>query len=55
MPPYVIFHDTTLRDMVERRPKTLEDLHEVYGVGAKKASDFGDAFLDAIRTFQRPE
>jgi ATP-dependent DNA helicase RecQ len=55
VPPYVIFHDTTLRDMVERRPKTVEDLHEVYGVGAKKAADFGDAFLDAIRTFRRPE
>jgi len=55
VPPYVIFHDTTLREMVERRPKTLDDLHEVYGVGAKKAADFGDAFLDAIRTFRRPE
>jgi ATP-dependent DNA helicase RecQ len=55
VPPYVIFHDTTLRDLVERRPKTIEDLHEVYGVGAKKASDFGDAFLDAIRTFRRPD
>ena len=55
VPPYVIFHDTTLRDMVERRPKTLSELHEVYGVGARKAADFGDAFLDAIRTFRRPE
>ena len=55
VPPYVIFHDTTLRDMVARRPKTVDDLHEVYGVGAKKAADFGDAFLDAIRTFRRPE
>ena len=55
VPPYVIFHDTTLRDMVERQPKTVDDLHEVYGVGAKKAADFGDAFLDAIRTFRRPE
>jgi ATP-dependent DNA helicase RecQ len=55
VPPYVIFHDTTLRDMVQRRPKTVDDLHEVYGVGAKKAADFGDAFLDAIRTFRRPE
>jgi ATP-dependent DNA helicase RecQ len=55
VPPYVIFHDTTLRDMVERRPKTIDDLHDVYGVGAKKAADFGDAFLDAIRTFGRPE
>jgi len=55
VPPYVIFHDTTLRDMVQRRPKTIDDLHEIYGVGAKKAADFGDAFLDAIRTFRRPE
>jgi ATP-dependent DNA helicase RecQ len=55
VPPYVIFHDTTLRDMVQRRPRTLDDLHGIYGVGAKKAADFGDAFLDAIRTFRRPE
>ncbi len=55
VPPYVIFHDTTLRDMVERRPKTIDDLHDVYGVGAKKAADFGDAFLDAIRTYRRPD
>jgi ATP-dependent DNA helicase RecQ len=54
VPSYVIFHDTTLRDMVQRRPQTIDDLHEVYGVGAKKAADFGDVFLDAIRTFRRP-
>jgi ATP-dependent DNA helicase RecQ len=51
VPPYVIFHDTTLRDMVQRRPGTLADLHDIYGVGVKKAADFGDAFLEAIRTF----
>ncbi len=55
VPPYVIFHDTTLREMAERRPATLDDLHDIYGVGAKKAADFGDAFLDAIRTFRKPE
>ncbi len=55
VPPYVIFHDSTLRDMVARKPRTLAELHEVYGVGAKKAADFGDAFLDAIRTFRRPD
>jgi len=54
VPPYVIFHDTTLRDMAERRPATLDDLHQIYGVGAKKAIDFGDAFLDAIRTYRHP-
>ena len=55
VPPYVIFHDTTLRDMVVRRPRTIADLRGVYGVGAKKAADFGDAFLDAIRAFRPPE
>jgi ATP-dependent DNA helicase RecQ len=55
VPPYVIFHDTTLRDMAERRPRTVDDLHGIYGVGTKKAADFGDAFLDAIRTFGRPD
>ena len=54
VPPYVIFHDTTLRDMAERRPATFDDLHDIYGVGAKKAADFGDAFLDAIRMFRKP-
>ena len=54
VPPYVIFHDTTLRDMAGRQPSTLDDLHEIYGVGAKKAADFGDQFLDAIRTHRRP-
>jgi ATP-dependent DNA helicase RecQ len=54
VPPYVIFHDTTLREMAERRPRTFDDLHDIYGVGAKKAADFGDAFLDAIRAFRKP-
>jgi ATP-dependent DNA helicase RecQ len=51
VPPYVIFHDTSLRDMAERRPKTFDELRGIYGVGAKKATDFGDAFLDVIRAF----
>jgi ATP-dependent DNA helicase RecQ len=55
VPPYVIFHDTTLREMAERRPSTLDDLYGIYGVGTKKAADFGDAFLDAIRTFRKPQ
>jgi hypothetical protein len=41
--------------MADRRPSTLGDLHGIYGVGAKKAADFGDAFLDAIRTFRRSD
>jgi superfamily II DNA helicase RecQ len=41
--------------MAQRRPKTAGDLERVYGVGAKKASDFGDEFLETIRTFDRPQ
>jgi ATP-dependent DNA helicase RecQ len=53
VPPYVIFHDRSLQEMADRKPRTLSDLHDVYGVGVKKAADFGDAFLDAIRTYLR--
>jgi len=55
VPPYVIFHDTTLRELADRRPATTGELHDIYGIGAKKAADFGDAFLDAIRTFGKPQ
>jgi ATP-dependent DNA helicase RecQ len=51
VPPYVIFHDTTLSEMAERRPSTVDDLHDIYGVGAKKAADFGADFLEAIRMY----
>ena len=51
VPPYVIFHDTTLREMAERRPSTIDDLHDIYGVGVRKAADFGGDFLEAIRSF----
>ena len=45
----------TLQQMADRKPATLDDLHEIHGVGAKKAADFGDAFLDAIRTFRKAD
>ncbi|MDE3154974.1 MAG: DNA helicase RecQ [Acidobacteriota bacterium] len=49
VPPYVIFHDTTLREMARLKPGSLEALRAVYGVGARKAEDVGEAFLAAIR------
>ena len=55
VPPYVIFHDRTLQEMADRHPRTLDDLYDIYGVGARKAADFGDVFLDAIRTFRKPD
>ena len=48
VPPYVIFHDTTLFGMLERKPRTLEELAEVSGVGAAKLEKYGEIFLEAI-------
>jgi ATP-dependent DNA helicase RecQ len=49
VPPYVIFHDATLREMARLRPASLDALLHVKGVGVRKADDLGEAFLDAIR------
>ncbi|KAB7623714.1 DNA helicase RecQ [Alkalilimnicola sp. S0819] len=49
VPPYVIFHDATLMEMVEYRPDTYEQLRLLNGVGEKKLTDYGDAFLEVIR------
>ena len=49
LPPYVIFHDATLREMAAARPASLAELAEVSGVGARKLEAYGDAFLAVIR------
>ncbi|MBX0314542.1 DNA helicase RecQ [Planococcus glaciei] len=51
VPPFVIFSDKTLQDMCARRPRTAEDFLEVNGVGANKLEKYGEAFLEAIRSF----
>ena len=51
VPPYVIFHDSVLRDMAARRPASLQDLGAIGGVGARKLEAYGDRFLDVIRQF----
>ena len=49
VPPYVIFHDTTLRELARLKPRTIEAFQQVYGIGAKKATQLGEAFLEEIR------
>ena len=49
VPPYVIFHDTTLRELARLKPSTVEALSGVYGIGARKAQQLGDAFVEDIR------
>jgi ATP-dependent DNA helicase RecQ len=48
VPPYVIFHDTTLAEMMARRPRTTAELLGIPGVGQKKLERYGAAFLEVI-------
>jgi ATP-dependent DNA helicase RecQ len=48
VPPYVIFHDTTLRELARLRPHSRAQLLAVHGVGARKAEEFGQRMLATI-------
>ncbi len=50
VPPYVIFHDSTLREMVARRPGTPDDFSQLTGVGDTKLRRYGPDFLAVIAT-----
>ena len=49
VPPYVIFHDATLMQMMEYRPETADAMLDLNGVGPNKLERYGDAFLAVIR------
>ena len=49
VPPYVVFHDSTLLQMVNERPADSEALLEISGVGQAKLSRYGEEFLHVIR------
>ena len=50
VPPYVIFHDATMIDMVRQRPRDLAALSAIPGVGASKLERYGRKFLAVIAT-----
>jgi ATP-dependent DNA helicase RecQ len=52
VPPFVIFHDRTLLEMVAEQPQTLSEMAEISGVGEQKLERFGEIFLSAIETHQ---
>ncbi|GAA4642625.1 DNA helicase RecQ [Pontixanthobacter gangjinensis] len=51
VPPYVIFHDATLRELAEARPASIGEFGKIGGVGAKKLAAHGNAFLSVIREY----
>ena len=51
LPPYIIFHDSTLKDMCRLLPSDLEELRAVQGVGQAKLEKYGLRFIQAIHEF----
>jgi ATP-dependent DNA helicase RecQ len=51
VPPYVIFHDATLREMALTRPTNIHALGRISGVGARKLEAYGEDFLSVIAQF----
>ena len=49
IPPYVIFHDSVLREIVAARPASLEELGQIKGVGTSKQQRYGAAVLTVLR------
>jgi len=50
VPPYVIFYDNTLLEMIRYRPRCLEDLGRLSGIGKVKLERYGRAFLEVLET-----
>jgi ATP-dependent DNA helicase RecQ len=48
IPPYIVFHDKTLREMAIAKPASPEALMRVAGVGERKMQSYGEAFLRVI-------
>jgi ATP-dependent DNA helicase RecQ len=49
LPPYVIFHDTTLRELANIKPQSLADMRSITGIGEQKLSRYGEQFLKIIQ------
>jgi ATP-dependent DNA helicase RecQ len=49
VPPYVVFHDSTLCAIAAARPRGLDGLSAIAGIGAKKLERYGPALLEILR------
>jgi ATP-dependent DNA helicase RecQ len=52
IPAFIVLHDSSLEDLARKRPASLAELHDVSGFGERKVEAFGNAVLDALRSFQ---
>ncbi|HZC46492.1 MAG TPA: DNA helicase RecQ [Candidatus Acidoferrum sp.] len=50
VPAYVILHDAALRELASIKPKRLEELRHIRGMGERKLADFGERLLECIKS-----
>ena len=55
VPPYVIFHDSTLVEMCSMAPKTLDAFSKLSGVGERKLMKYGEAFIAVIKNTEQEQ
>jgi len=48
VPPYVVFHDSTLQEMCRNLPRDLQEFELISGVGERKLQKYGPAFVRVI-------
>lgn len=48
VPAYTVFHDSTLRELARVRPRTLDELRSITGIGATKLERYGTALLETL-------
>lgn len=53
VPPYVIFHDSTLKLMAQQQPITLQAFKQLSGVGDRKLAQYGEQFIAVIQAYQQ--
>ncbi|MEH2088441.1 DNA helicase RecQ [Nostoc sp.] len=53
VPPYVIFHDSTLKLMVQVQPQNLAEFAKLSGVGSHKLAQYGEKFITEIRAYRQ--
>lgn len=51
VPPYVIMHDSSLREMADKKPAAMEEMEKISGIGAVKLRQYGKAFFNEIQEY----
>jgi len=51
VPPYIVFPDSVLRALADKKPRTITEMERIPGVGVVKLREFGQIFLKEIQSY----